>query len=76
MKILKDLHIEIKKEYKSCGYIDTAIKEAIQQSEEQYKEDLYIYEKMNESLHRGAKAQSLVFVEVYKIIENRIKSQK
>ena len=76
MKILKDLQIEIKKEYKSYEYIDTVIKEAIQQSEEQYKEDLYIYEKMNESLHMGARAQSLAFVEVYKIIENRIKSQE
>ena len=81
MKILKDLRIEIKKDIEaegveSYGYIDTAIEEAIQQSEEQYKEDLYIYEKMNESLHMGARAQSLAFVEVYKIIENRIKSQE
>ncbi len=81
MKILKDLRIEIKKDIEaegieSYGYIDIAIEEAIQQLEEQDKEDLYIYEKMNESLHMGARAQSIVFVEVYKIIENRIKSQK
>ena len=36
MKILKDLRIEIKKDIESYGYIDTAIEEAIQQSEEQY----------------------------------------
>ena len=44
----------------------------IEELEERQKEDEYIYQNMKESLSMGNKAQSLAFVEVYQIINNRV----
>ena len=48
------------------------VNEAIAELEERQKEDEYIHQKMKESLSMGSKAQSLAFVEVYQIINNRV----
>lgn len=47
------------------------VSEAIAELEEIKKEDEYIKQKMKESLSMGNRAQSLAFVEVYQIINNR-----
>jgi hypothetical protein len=52
--------------------VSNDIHEAIAELEERQKEDEYIHQKMKESLSMGNKAQSLAFVEVYQIINNRV----
>ena len=44
----------------------------IEELEERQKEDEYIYQNMKESLSMGSKAQSLAFIEAYRIIDNRV----
>ena len=48
------------------------VNEAIAELEERQKEDEYIHQKMKESLSMGSKAQSLAFIEAYRIIDNRV----
>lgn len=69
MKALKVLEKIIDK----CYFTEVEeIREAIAELEERQKEDEYMRQKMKESLSMENKVQSLVFVETYQIINNRV----
>lgn len=52
------------------------LKKAIKELEEIEKEDTYMLEKIEQSLHMGAKAQSLATFEVYQILKKKKQAYK
>lgn len=56
-------------------HIDIELLEAKEELEEHIKEDIYMLNKIEDSLSMGNKAQSLATVEVYQILKNRNKDK-
>ena len=55
------------------GYRSNPLEEAIKELEELEKEYKYGHQRMKEALSYGNKAQSIVFAEVYQMLDNRVK---
>ena len=78
MKTLENLNFILKlleanmPNKKKIEFINQSCNESIAELEERQKEDEYIYQNMKESLSMGSKAQSLAFIEAYRIIDNRV----
>ena len=69
-EVCQDLEYILNK--KKIEFINQSCNESIAELEEKQKEDKYIHQKMKESLSMGSKAQSLAFIEAYRIIDNRV----